>query len=84
MSKVLLRREQREGERVTVYEAMRASQYGIAKGKNSRTGKTELVKNTANGIRIIKSVTDPTVVRRLKPAHWAYQAWSPVAPVEGR
>lgn len=60
---------------MTIYEAIRASKSGIAKGKNARTGKTEFAMNTAGGIRIIKSVTDPTVVKKLTPGHWSYQGW---------
>jgi hypothetical protein len=60
---------------VTVYEAIRASRSGVARGKNSRTGKIEYAMNTAGGLRIIKSVTDPTVVKKLTPSHWSYQAW---------
>jgi hypothetical protein len=60
---------------VTIYEAIRASASGIAKGKNTRTGKTEYAMSVAGGIRIIRSVTDPTVVKKLKPSHWAYQGW---------
>jgi hypothetical protein len=60
---------------MNIYDALRVSKSRVAKGKNTRTGKTEFAMNTAGGIRIIKSVTDPTVVKKLSPSHWSYQGW---------
>jgi hypothetical protein len=67
-------------EPVNVYQAIRASRCGIAERMNRNTKRVEYAKKTINGIRIIKSFTDPTIVRSLSPAQELTRGWTPVDP----
>lgn len=71
-------------EPVNVHQAIRASRCGIANRMNRHTKRVEYAMKTVNGVRIIKSVTDPTVVRSISPAQELTKGWTPYDPKPSR
>lgn len=71
-------------EPMNVHQAIRQSKCGLAERWNRRSKRIEYAAKTVNGIRIVKSVTDPTVVRQLSPAQELTLGWTPYDPKEDR
>lgn len=67
---------------LNVHQAIRASNCGMARRINKHTHRDELAVRTPTGIRIIKSYTDPTVVRSLNPAQELAHEWSAVIEIK--
>jgi hypothetical protein len=70
------------GEPMTVADAIRASKRGMAWRWNRHSKREEFAIRTANGIRIVRSVTDPTVIRKLPPEQENTKGWTPYDPKE--
>jgi hypothetical protein len=69
-------------EPMTVFEAIMKSKRGIAVRWNRRTKKDEYAQETSSGVRIVKCVTDPTVVRKLPASQLMTAGWTPFDPKE--
>ena len=67
-------------EPMNVHQAIRRSKCGVAERWNRRSKRIEYAKKTVSGIRIVRSVTDPTVVRQLSPAQELTLGWTPYSP----
>jgi hypothetical protein len=64
---------------VTVQEAIRMSDCDMAERRSSRTTNRPIAMFLGQGkVRIIKSFTDPTVVRKLRPADLNAKDWVPL------
>jgi hypothetical protein len=61
----------------TVERAIADSPMGCAVGASAR-GLVIFARRAAEGLRIVKSVTDPTIIRALTPREEAAQCWLPV------
>jgi hypothetical protein len=68
----------RDPEKLNVYQAIKASNCGLASRINQRTHKEEFARNTASGIRIIKGHTDCTVVRQISAEQELAREWHAV------
>jgi|GEM_PF-5559239 hypothetical protein len=71
-------------EPMNVHQAIRRSKNGLAVRWNRKSKKTEYARKTVNGVRIVSSVTDPTVVRSLSPEQELTRGWTPYDPKVGR